>query len=177
MKDKIFEEIVFHYTVAIKETENGAVLRIFDDRQAMTAELLFSSVADGMQWLMRTRLYGIPTKWESKTNDTVRFKSVASVYTGGNIWLFYGQLEDGTWFITTDDGYTAICDASPEDLEESLMPEWDEEHVIRWLEKDERHTFCEALVERLLAPAYEDLDGGITEQEINYYRNTWRGDY
>ena len=55
-------------------------------------------------------------------------KSANAVYTGGGIWVFYGELEDGNFFLTDNDGYVALVDSDPSDFDESLYYDWQEEH-------------------------------------------------
>lgn len=101
------------------------------------------------------------------------FKYVNAVYTGGNIWLFYGQLNNQEYFLTDDNGCTLILDESPENFDESLEVEWQETHTKRELLDDERVTFCNALADRLLRHHSIDDFGGITDDEIKAYKNYW----
>jgi len=97
-------------------------------------------------------------------------KEAYAVYTGGNIWLFYGQLENGNYFLTDDNGWTQILNSNPSDFDESLYEEWQQEHLVRELFYEERIKFCNELLDWILA--HPDNDGGITEHEIEVYR-TW----
>jgi len=91
-----------------------------------------------------------------------------AVYTGGNIWLFYGELDNNTYFLTDDNGCTQILNEDPSDFDESLYWEWQEQHLIRDLEDEaERIEFCNKLCDKLL----DDGDrGGMFEEEIEAYR-------
>lgn len=91
-----------------------------------------------------------------------------AVYTGGNIWLFYGELEDGNFFLTDDNGCTEILDTDPSDLDESLYYEWQQEHLVKELDDEsKRIDFCNNLCDKLI----EDGDkGGMTDDEIEHYR-------
>lgn len=60
-----------------------------------------------------------------------KIKTAQAVYTGGGVWLFFGELENGNYFLTDDNGCTLILDTDPIDLDESLMVEWQEEHTIK----------------------------------------------
>lgn len=98
----------------------------------------------------------------------VQIKEAHAVYTGGNIWLFHGELEDGTYFLTDDEGRTQILDENPEDFDESLYWEWQEKHLIRDLEnEDERIDFCHKLCDKFQK---DGADGGFTEKDIKNYR-------
>ena len=102
-------------------------------------------------------------------------KEANAVYTGGNIWLFYGKLDDNTYFLTDDNGWTQILNADPSDLEESTYEDWQLQHLIREITGNERIKFCNELLNYI----YEnpDHDGGMTEQEINVYRTWFKSDY
>lgn len=95
-----------------------------------------------------------------------------AVYTGGNIWLFYGELDDGTYFLTDDNGCTQILSEDPSDFDESLYWEWQQAHLIRDLEDEkERVEFCNKLCDKLLDIEYGNpARGGIFDSEIEEYR-------
>lgn len=59
-----------------------------------------------------------------------KIKTAQAVYTGGGVWLFFGELENGNYFLTDDNGCTLILDETPENLDESLEVEWQETHTI-----------------------------------------------
>ena len=107
----------------------------------------------------------------------VRFKNVSAVYTGGNIWLFYGELSTGEHFLTDDFGFTLILDESPANFDESLYIEWQHEHTIKELMDSERVTFCDALAARILRHNKADDLGGITDEEIRTQKTYWRMPY
>lgn len=95
-----------------------------------------------------------------------------AVYTGGNIWVFWGELENGAYFLTDNDGYTVLIDESPKDFDESLYYEWQEEHKVRDIEDEaERIDFCNKLCDRLLI---DGAEGGFTESDVNYYREWFK---
>ena len=98
----------------------------------------------------------------------IQIKEAHAVYTGGNIWLFHGELEDGTYFLTDDNGCTQILNANPDDFDESLYWEWQQEHLVRDLEdEDERIDFCNKLCDKLLT---DGAGGGFYEDDIEAYR-------
>lgn len=101
------------------------------------------------------------------------FKIVNAVYTGGNIWLFYGDLNSQDYFLTDDDGNTLILDASPENFDESLEVEWQNAHKVKELFDNERIRFCNALADRFLRHNSIDDFGGITDDEIRAYKKHW----
>jgi len=61
----------------------------------------------------------------------MKIKTAQAIYTGGGVWLFIGELENGNYFLTDDYGCTLILDENPEDLDESLTVEWQEKHTIK----------------------------------------------
>lgn len=104
-----------------------------------------------------------------------KLKSVTAVYTGGNIWLFYGELANGEYFFTDDEGDVLILNESPANLDESLFVEWQDAHKVReLLDESERVAFCDRLADRLLRHNKADDLGGITDREIKAYKNYWR---
>ena len=97
----------------------------------------------------------------------------SAVYTGGGIWLFHGELDDGTYFLTDDNGCTQILDEDPsKDFDESLYLEWQQAHLVRDLDDEtERVDFCNKLCDKMLDTKYGDADrGGIFDNEIEEYR-------
>lgn len=90
-------------------------------------------------------------------------KDVKAVYTGGNIWLFYGALDDGTYFLVDDYGSVRITDAPWDDLDTTLYVEWQDEHLVRDIEDEtERIAFCNEMLDALETASKEDK-GGFTE--------------
>lgn len=92
-----------------------------------------------------------------------------AVYTGGGIWLFYGKLEDGNFFLMDDDGGVAILNADPSDLDESLYDEWLTTHLIEELEGEELTAFQDAV----LGEVVRSGDGGFTPEDADRYHEDW----
>ena len=103
-------------------------------------------------------------------------KYAFAVYTGGNIWLFYGQLKNGNYFLTDDYGATLYLDADPSDLDESTYTEWQDEHKIKELFGKERLDFCDALIAYLLK-ADSMHRGGITDSELKGYKDYFKEEW
>ncbi len=60
-------------------------------------------------------------------------KTATACYTGGGIYIYYGQLESGLYFRTCDDSETVyICDANTS-TEEAEYPEFYEQHTTKEL--------------------------------------------
>ena len=107
-------------------------------------------------------------------NETI--KNAYAVYTGGGIWLFYGELENGNYFLTDDYGATRILDANPSDLDESLYEDWQQEHLVNDLEGQDRIDFCDKLLD-WLETADQEHAGGITERELDRYREYFKEEW
>ena len=100
--------------------------------------------------------------------------SAYAEYTGGGIWIFYGKFWNGTYFLTDDYGCTRLLTADPSDLEVSTFEEWQQEHLIRDLDGDERKSFLRDLTDYLLKQEEDSIHRhGLTEMEINFYQNNW----
>jgi len=98
-----------------------------------------------------------------------RVAEVSAVYTGGNIWLFWGQTEDGYYFLADDNGCVLVLDESPEDFDKSLYEDWQNAHKVEELYQGKRRMFCQELCDRLQT-ADDAHRGGITDAEIDAYR-------
>lgn len=72
-----------------------------------------------------------------KALNQMKIKSVYPCYTGGNIYCFTGALEDGTFFLASNDMYdVTIIDTDPLKADwnnEVWQSEWQEEHLIQYL--------------------------------------------
>ena len=112
-------------------------------------------------------------RWRTKAMNENKIKYAYAVYTGGGIWLFYGQLENGNYFLTDDYGTTQILDTDPSDFDESLYEDWQQEHLIKDLEDNERIDFGNQLLD-WLETADSEYRGGIEEREIDYYREYFK---
>ena len=105
----------------------------------------------------------------------MKITEVKAVYTGGNIWLFYGKLEDGNYFIVDDDGYVGIFNEDAYEASDEEIDQWDEwcsKHMIKELEnREEREQFCMDMLDRLEQYEYgSDNNGGFTQGLIEGYR-------
>ena len=90
-------------------------------------------------------------------------KDVKAVYTGGNIWLFYGALNNGMYYLVDDYGSVRITDAPWDDLDTTLYVEWQEEHLVKDIEDEtERVMFCNEMLNTLKDES-DESKGGFTE--------------
>lgn len=98
-----------------------------------------------------------------------KIKSMDAVYTGGGIWLFAGSLTDGSFFLTDDYGCTQILNVYPNiESDDTLMPEWQKDHLIEELEREERIAFCNQLCDFL--KENQGSRNGMPEDLIDRYR-------
>jgi len=62
------------------------------------------------------------------------------IYTGGNIYLFWGQLSDNTFFLADGDLFdVTIVNADPDlfdTADEIWQPEWQKEHLVRYADTE-----------------------------------------
>lgn len=79
------------------------------------------------------------------TNKVTTFynqlKNVEATYTGGGIWVFTGELKDGTFFLHDDNFDTRILSEYPDpwadDSEtDKWSVEWQEEHLVKDLDTE-----------------------------------------
>ena len=101
----------------------------------------------------------------------MKIKTLEAVYTGGGIWLFYGELKDGTFYLTDDYGCTIILNESAEDLDKSTYEDWQNEHKIKYLVGEEATAFLKELIERLETNNYSGAC--LSDSEIDHYKDYW----
>lgn len=109
-------------------------------------------------------------------NKKYRAKEAFAVYTGGGIWIFHGTTEEENYFLTDDYGFTLILNADPSDFDESLYEDWQQAHLIEELTGNSRQSFCKSLIKALL-PADEKHRGGITDEELEFYKGYFKEEY
>lgn len=74
-------------------------------------------------------------------------KSANAEYTGGGIYILYGQFEDGSYFMSfPEDNCTEVFDADGSNFDESLYPEWMDEHRIESIVEKENVHFTYSLL-------------------------------
>ena len=111
-------------------------------------------------------------------SNTPRLNEATAIHSGSNIWLFFGSLLDGNYFMMDDYGFVDIVDEDPrKDLDESLMEEWQQKHFIRDLRSQQRTLFHEQLVSYLQKNVEDknyDVTGGISSVELEQYKNIFK---
>lgn len=77
-------------------------------------------------------------------------KTASAVYTGGGIYIYYGQLESGLYFRAVDDWDVIwICDADTE-AEEADYSEFYDAHTVEELREEDFKTFWNAMLQHIL---------------------------
>ena len=82
--------------------------------------------------------------------ENLKIKTATACYTGGGIYIFYGQLENGLWFRAWDECEAAyICDSDTE-TEEAETLEFYEAHTVKELIGDDFRNFWNAMLSHIL---------------------------
>lgn len=90
--------------------------------------------------------------------------TVNDVYTGGNVWVFYGDTSDGQYYLCDGNGYIQILDENPEkDFEETWYHDWQKKHTTMELGENAKTVFCINMFDLL----YNDPNCGMTKTEID----------
>ncbi len=73
-------------------------------------------------------------------------QSATAIYTGGGIFIYYGRLQDGTFFRAVDDwDCIEICNADTS-TEEADYQEFYEEHRIKTLNGEDYKAFWDEML-------------------------------
>ena len=70
----------------------------------------------------------------------MKIKKATAVYSGGGIYLYYAELENGNYLMGSDDGLLIVNTnplANEEVFEESNYYEWQEEHLVKFINDDD----------------------------------------
>ena len=98
----------------------------------------------------------------------MKIKKATAVYTGGGIWLFYGKIKNGNYFLMDDNGYVVILNKNPKNLDESTYEEWQKLHMVEELVGEKRIKFANKVLDYLIDnPKHR---GGMVKEEIEIYR-------
>lgn len=81
-----------------------------------------------------------------------KIKTATACYTGGGIYIYWGQLESGHHFRAADDWEMIwICDADTSiDNEDANWPEFYDEHTLEELHGDEFVTFWNTMLRHII---------------------------
>lgn len=76
-----------------------------------------------------------------------------AIYSGGNIYLYYAELEDKNWLMGDDYSFIVV-DTNPlknaETFEESSYPEWQQEHLIEEISNDNHQEILNQIINVIL---------------------------
>lgn len=131
----------------------------------------------------RTQLYidepqTVSEPYVTSKGADMNIKKIEAIYTGGGIWIFFGAVDEN-YFMMDDYGCVLILDEDPTGLEElgdAFEVDWQEKHTIRELMDEERATFQDLALDKLLEED-EATRGPISEDEINHYRTYFKEPY
>lgn len=106
--------------------------------------------------------------------EKYKIKSATACYTGGGIYIYYGQLENGLYFRSTDFWDVIwICDSDTE-AEEADYSEFYEAHTVEEITNEDEHkAFFNAIISHILdgKPAHGDFNnydpGDLVARIIN----------
>lgn len=78
-----------------------------------------------------------------------------AIYTGGNIYLFYGKLRNGNYYIATSDFDVRIVSQNPLEYDKydffvSDNVEWQEQYLVEDLSENDARLFCKDLIKRII---------------------------
>lgn len=96
-------------------------------------------------------------KEESTDASHLKIENVTPIYTGGNIYVYIGELSDGNYFIASDQSFVGdyfdirIVNENPADYEEDFgSVTWQEEHLVSDVVGSEAREFTIQLLEWVL---------------------------
>lgn len=79
-----------------------------------------------------------------------KIRTATACYTGGNIYIYYGQLESGLYFRAVDDWDVIwICDADTE-AEEADYSEFYEAHTVEEITGEDYKTFWNTMLAHII---------------------------
>lgn len=79
-----------------------------------------------------------------------KIKTATAVYTGGGIYIYYGQLESGLFFRTFDDSEVIYICNSDTEAEEADHSEFYEAHTVEEITGDEFRDFWNAMLSHII---------------------------
>ena len=83
-----------------------------------------------------------------------KIRRVDANYTGGGIYVYSGELENGTFFLFSDDWgafeHVLFLDTDPDSTEDSEFFEWQEEHKVGELSGSNAKTFAKTAIKKAI---------------------------
>lgn len=83
--------------------------------------------------------------------ENLKIKTATACYTGGNIYIYYGQLESGLYFRTFDDSDTIYICNSDTEAEEAEYSEFYDAHTVEELTGEDFRTFWNTMLSHILS--------------------------
>ena len=76
-----------------------------------------------------------------------------AIYSGGNIYLYYAELDNGNWLMGCDD-WVIVVNTNPlrdmETFEASGFEDWQQEHLVMYVQEAERPRQLVKLIDVIL---------------------------
>ena len=91
-----------------------------------------------------------------------KIKTASAVYTGGGIYIYYGQLENSLFFITNDDIESIYICNDDTSTEEAQYPEFYEQHTVEEISGEAFKVFWNQMLSHI-------LDGGAAHDRWSNY--------
>lgn len=105
----------------------------------------------------------LKNEWRKETMKNYEIKTATAIYTGGGIYIYYGQLENGLYFRTGDsDGYVSFCD-SDTSVEDADYVEFYDEHEVDELQNYDAELFYNDMLQWIIDNA---PDGNYLAEEL-----------
>lgn len=89
-------------------------------------------------------------------------KAATACYTGGGIYIYYGQLENDLFFMSCDTWESILVLNADPSCEESQYPEYQEQHYIEELINNDYKTFLNKMLRHI-------VDGGAPYDNSHNY--------
>lgn len=142
-----------------------------------------ASESELMETLKAKAASMFPEEEKEEPEEIPEIKFADYEYTGGGIYVFFGELADGTFFMT--DGYeydTRIVNEDPTKVEDggAWYAEWQEEHLVRDIDTEKQGpSFMLKVIEWLRKNneyANKDADIDYIEEDAKQYvgKTGWR---
>lgn len=78
-------------------------------------------------------------------------KRATAIYSGGCIYIYFAELENGNWLMGDDEGTMVIVNTNPladeETFDDSMFYEWQQKHLVREIPAEEYHEKLNAVLD------------------------------
>ena len=93
-----------------------------------------------------------------------KIMKATAVYSGGNIYLYYAELENKQWIMGNDEWLIVVSEnpiANEETFEDSGYYEWQEEHLVEQIPEEKYQMVLNKILETI-------FDGKTIKEYDNY---------